>query len=107
MRRFYENVCTDAEALRFSAVCEICEKKLYGARVPFLCRNVRTLARCENGKANKLSQALYNRAKANSTQLIAMKLNQCLRCRSWVCDACFDNDDAVGVCNDCSKKDGR
>ncbi len=103
MRQFYERILVDTETFRFSARCKICGKKEYGAKVPILCRSVRTLARCEKGKANKLRQALYNRAKANSTQLIAMKMNQCRHCNQWVCDDCYDNEDSLGACSECSK----
>ncbi len=105
MRQFYENVRVDAESLRFCAECESCAKKEYGAKVPILCRSVRTLARCEKGKANKLSQTLYNHAKANSTQLLAMKMNQCRHCNKWVCDSCYDNADEYGACSKCKKSE--
>ncbi len=103
MRKFYKNVGVDAETLHFCAECSICGKKEYGVKVPVLCRSVRTLARCEKGKANKLSQASYNRAKAKSTQLLAMKMNKCRHCYAWVCDNCYDADDLLGACVECSK----
>ncbi len=105
MRQFYKNVGADAETLQFCAECEICGKKEHGTKIPFLCRSVRTLARCEKGKANKLSQALYNHAKANSTQLLAMKMNKCQHCYIWVCDNCYDAEDSFGACSKCSKQE--
>ena len=89
------------ETLQFCAECEICGKKEYGFKIPFLCRSIRTLARCEKGTANKISQGLYNRAKANATQMIAIKMNQCRQCRLWVCDSCYNNNDALGICRHC------
>ena len=105
MRQFYKNVKLDAETMRFCAECEICGKKEYGLKIPFLCRGIRTLTRCEKGTANKISQALYNRAKANSTQVIAIKMNQCKHCYLWVCDNCYDNKDEYGAGSKCEKKE--
>ncbi len=104
MRQFYKNVEVDALTFYFCTRCEICGKKEYGVKIPVLCRSVRTLARCEKGEANKVSQALYNRAKAKSTQLIAMKMNKCQHCCLWVCDNCYNTEDSFGACNECSKK---
>ncbi len=103
MRQFYKNVKLDTETLHFCAECEICCKKEYGVKIPILCRSIRTLARCEKGKANKISQALYNRAKANSTQLLAMKMNKCQHCGLWVCDKCYDAEASFGTCSKCSE----
>ncbi len=105
MRQFYKNVKVDTETLHFCAECEICATKEYGTKIPILCRSVRILARCEKGKAGKLCQALYNRAMANSTQLIAMRLNQCRHCHKWVCDSCYDNADEYGACSKCKKSE--
>lgn len=104
MKELYKQVKADAEALRFLVACEICGKKIYGEKIPLFCRGARTLARCKIGKANKLSQRAFNRAKANSTQLIALSFNQCRRCYRWVCDGCFDCTDPDGVCKTCSEK---
>ncbi len=101
MRQFYKNIGVNAETLHFYAKCENCGKKEYGLKLPFLCRSIKTLALCEMGKANKLSQALYNRAKAISTQLIAMKMNKCQHCHSWVCDNCYNAEDSSGACIKC------
>ncbi len=103
MRQFYKNVKVDTETLQFCAECEICKKKEYGLKIPVLCRSIKTLARCEKGKANKICRSLYNRAKANSTQIIAIKMNQCKRCHSWVCDNCFISEDEYGACTGCRK----
>ena len=107
IRRCFRNVKVDTETLRFYAEREICGKKEYGVKVSILCRSVRTLARCEKGKANKLSQTLYNHTKTNSTQLIAIKLNQCRHCYKWVCNNCYDNSDTLGICSKCSETEKR
>lgn len=104
MKHFYERVRVDAETLRFYAKCPICGKKQHGARIPLVCRSVRTLARCAKGRANRISQKAFNHTKANSTQLLAMQFNQCRRCYRWVCDDCYDAADALGGCRDCSQK---
>jgi len=106
MRKFYKNVRPDTETMRFCAECEICRKREYGLKIPVLCRSIRTLARCEKGTANKISRGLYNRAKANSTQVIAMKMNQCRNCYKWVCDNCYISEDEYGACTGCRKKEG-
>jgi len=105
MKQFYEHVRVDAETLRFYAECPICGKKQYRARIPFMCRSVRTLAKCAKGRANRLSQTSYNHTKAAAVQRLAMHFNQCRHCFRWVCDACYDADDAEGACRDCSAKD--
>ena len=103
MKQFYEHIHVDAETLRFYAACPICGIKQYGARIPLLCRSVRTLARCVKGKANKISQTAFNHTKANTTQQLAIQFNQCRYCYRWVCDACFDISDDLGACRDCSE----
>ena len=105
MKQFYEQVRVDAETLRFYTECPICSKKQYGARIPLICRSVRTLARCANGRANKLSQATFNHTKATATQQLAIQFNQCRHCYRWVCDDCYDITDALGACRDCSRKE--
>ncbi len=102
MRQFYEHIRVDAETLHFYAACEICGKKQFGTRIPMFCRRVQTLAKCAKGKANKLSQALFNHAKATSTQLLAIHFNQCRHCYNWVCDDCYDIGDELGACRNCS-----
>ncbi len=105
MKQFYEQVRVDAETLRFYAECPICGKKQYGARIPLICQSVRTLARCADGRANKLSQATFNHTKATATQQLAIQFNQCRYCYRWVCDDCYDITDAFGACRDCSRKE--
>ena len=107
MKLFYKRIRVDAETLRFYAECPICGKKQYGAKIPLICRSVRTLARCENGRANKLSQSAFNRAKVKATQQLALRFNQCRHCYQWVCDDCYDNTDALGACRDCFQKNER
>ena len=103
MRQFYEYVHVDAEALRFSAVCPICGSRQYAVRIPLMCRSVRTLAKCAKGNGNRVSQALFNHAKAASVQQLAMlHFNQCRHCFRWVCDECYESDNADGVCRDCA-----
>ena len=104
MKQFYEHVRVDAETLRFYTKCPICGKKLYGAKIPFICRSVRTLAKCKKSKANKIYQTTFNHAKANATQLLAMQFNQCRHCFKWVCDKCYDSTDTLGACRDCQTK---
>ena len=101
MRQFYEQVRVDGETLRFYAQCPICGKKQYGARIPLMCRSVRTLAKCAKGQANKLSQTIYNHAKATSVQQLALQFNQCRNCYRWVCDDCYDISGSDGACRDC------
>ena len=105
MKQFYEHIRVDAEMLHFYAECPICGKKQYGAGIPLICRSVRTLARCAKGKANKISQAAFNHAKANATQQLALQFNQCRYCYRWVCDDCYDPTDVLGACRDCSQKE--
>ena len=97
-------VRVDAETLRFYAQCPICGKKQYGARIPLMCRSVRTHAKCAKGRANKLSQTIYNHAKATAVQQLAMYFNQCRHCYQWVCDKCYDINESDGACRDCSAK---
>ena len=104
MRQFYEHVRVDKETLRFSVSCPICGKREYGMQLPFLCRGIRILARCEKGKANKLSQRIYNQTKANAVQQLAMHFNQCRSCYRFVCDDCYDVADSEGACKECVKK---
>ena len=104
MKQFYEHIRVDAEKLRFYIRCEICGKKQYGEKIPVICRNVRTLLRCTEGRANKISQAVFNHTKANATQLLAMHFNQCRHCYRWVCDDCYDITDSKGICIECSHK---
>lgn len=104
MRQFYKQVRVDAETLRFYAQCPICGKKQYGARIPLMCRSVRTLAKCTKGRANKFSQTIYNHAKATAVQQLAMYFNQCRHCYQWICDKCYDINDSDGACRDCSAK---
>ncbi len=103
MKQFYKQVRVDAEALCFCVRCDVCGKELHGMKIPLFCRSVRTLARCENGKANRMSQSIYNHAKANATQLLAMRFNQCRHCYRWVCDECYDTTDVIGACKKCSQ----
>ena len=105
MKQFYEHIRVDAETLRFYAKCPICGKKQYGVRIPLICRSVRTLARCAGGRANRFSQSAFNHAKANATQQLAMRFNQCRLCYQLVCDDCYDSTDALGACRDCSQKE--
>ena len=107
MKLFYKRIRVDAETLRFYAECPICGKKQYGAKIPLICRSVRTLARCANGRANKLSQSAFNHAKVKATQQLALRFNQCRHCYQWVCDDCYDNTDALGACRDCFQKNER
>lgn len=102
MKQFYEHIRVDAETLRFYVKCPICGRKQYGAKIPLSCRKIRTLARCAKGKANKLSQTAFNHAKANATQQLAMLVNHCRHCYKWVCDNCYDSNDFIGACRDCS-----
>lgn len=104
MRQFYEHIRVDAEALSFSAECAICGRKQYAVKLPLGCRNVRTLSGCVSGKANKISQTAFNHAKANATQQLALRFNQCRYCYRWVCDDCYDSTDTLGACRDCSKE---
>ena len=104
MKQFYEHIRVDGETLRFSVKCPICGKKQYGAKIPLLCRSVRTLAKCGDGTANRFSQRAFNHAKANATQQLAIRFNQCRHCYRLVCDDCYDNTDALGACMDCSHK---
>ena len=104
MKQFYEHIRVDTETLRFYAMCPICGKKQYGAKIPLMCRSVRTLARCTKGMANKICQTAFNRTKANTTQQLAMQFNQCRHCYKWVCDECYDSTDSLGACRDCSQK---
>ena len=101
MKLFYKRIRVDAETLRFYAECPICGKKQYGAKIPLICRSVRTLARCANGRANKLSQSAFNHAKVKATQQLALKFNQCRHCLNWACDNCYDASDTVGSCKQC------
>ena len=101
MKQFYEHVRVDAETLRFYAECPICGKKQYGARIPLVCRSVRTLARCVKGKANTVSQSAFNHTKATATQQLALQFNQCRNCYRWVCDDCYDISGSDGACRDC------
>jgi len=103
MKQFYEHVRVDAETLRFYVSCHICGKKEYGNRIPIICRSVKTLARCVHGNANRISQSVFNHAKANATQLLAMHFNQCRYCYNWVCDECYDIADSNGACISCSR----
>lgn len=105
MKQFYEHVRIDAETLRFHVQCHICGRKQYGSGLPLICRSVKTLAKCAKGKASKFKQAMFNRAKANATQLLAIHFNQCRCCYQWVCDACYDSTAADGACLNCSQKE--
>jgi len=105
MKQFYELVLVDEESLRFYAKCSICGRKQYAAKLPILCRGIRTLARCKNGKANRLSQSAFNHRKAASVQLLAICFNQCRHCFRWVCDDCYDIDHANGACRNCSQSE--
>ena len=107
MKLFYKRIRVDAETLRFYAECPICGKKQYGARIPLICRSVRTLARCADGRANKLSQSAFNHAKVKATQQLALRFNQCRHCFQCVCDDCYDSTDAFGACRDCFHKNER
>jgi len=107
MKLFYKRIRVDAETLRFYAECPICGKKQYGAKIPLICRSVRTLARCANGRANKLSQSAFNHAKVKATQQLALRFNQCRHCFQCVCDDCYDSTDAFGACRDCFHKNER
>ena len=104
MKQFYEHIHVDAETLRFYAACPICGKKQYGRKIPLICRSVRTLARCVNGKADKICQSAFNHAKANAALKLAIQFNQCRHCYQCVCDDCYDIADALGACRDCSKR---
>ena len=104
MKLFYKRIRVDAETLRFYAECPICGKKQYGAKIPLICRSVRTLARCADGRANKLSQSAFNHAKVKATQQLALKFNQCRHCFQCVCDDCYDSTDAFGACRNCVQK---
>ena len=104
MKLFYKRIRVDAETLRFYAECPICGKRQYGAKIPLICRSVRTLARCANGRANKLSQSAFNHAKVKATQQLALRFNQCRHCFQCVCDDCYDSTDAFGACRDCFQK---
>ena len=104
MRRFYEHVQVDRETLQFSAQCPICGKMQYGLKLPFRLRSIRTLAKCEKGTAGKIRQRVYNHAKSNSVQVIAMLFNQCRHCYRWVCDDCYDISDPDGTCRECMKQ---
>lgn len=105
MRQFYEHIRVDAETLRFCTHCPICDSKRYGAKIPMVCRSVKTLARCVTGTAGRLSQWAFNRAKANATQQLAIQFNQCRHCYRWVCDGCYDSEDSIGACRECSQND--
>lgn len=104
MKQFYEHIRVDAETLRFYVKCPICGKKQYGTKIPFNCRRIRTLARCAKGRAGKFNQTIFNHAKANATQQLAMLFNHCRYCYQWVCDKCYDVTDADSACRDCSLK---
>ena len=104
MKLFYKQIRVDAETLRFYAECPICGKKQYGAKIPLICRSVRTLARCAGGRANKISQATFNHAKVKATQQLSLRFNQCRHCFQCVCDDCYDSTDAFGACRNCAQK---
>lgn len=103
MKRFYGQIRVDGETLRFYTRCPICGRKQHGARLPLLCRSVKTLARCEKGSGGRLSQSAFNHTKANATRQLAMRFNLCPRCCRWVCDECYDSTDSPGSCRDCSQ----
>lgn len=106
MRHFYERVHVDPDTLRFYAACPICGRKYYAARVPLLCRGVRTFAKCAKGKANRISQSLFNHAKANSVHQLPLRhFNQCRGCLRLVCDDCYDISHSDGACRECSQKE--
>ena len=56
------------------------------------------------GKANKLSQRIYNQTKATSVQQLAIHFNQCRYCYRFVCDDCYDVADSEGACKECAEK---
>ena len=105
MRHFYERVHVDPETLHFYAACPICGRKYYAAKIPLLCRGVRTLAKCAKGKADRISQSLFNHAKANSVQQLTLRhFNQCRDCFRLVCDDCYDISDSDGACRECLQR---
>ena len=104
MKQFYERIRVDVETLHFYAACPVCGKKQYGGKIPLLCRSVRTLARCFNGRAGALCQTVFNHAKANATLLLAIRFNQCRYCGQLVCDDCYDSADDLGACRDCAQR---
>lgn len=104
MKQLFEHIRVDAETLRFYAQCSVCGKKQYGAKIPIICRRVKTLSRCAKGKAGRLSQSAFNHAKAASVQFIAMEFNLCRNCFQWVCDNCYDINNDGWQCMNCSQK---
>ncbi len=105
MRQFYELVGVDTDNLRFFAQCHVCGAKVYDVKIPFMCRSVRSFARCAKGKAGKLRQFGYNRSKANAVQRLAIHFNQCRRCNGWVCDECYDAEASDGACKNCTHRE--
>ncbi|MBE6933004.1 MAG: hypothetical protein E7464_06475 [Ruminococcaceae bacterium] len=103
MRQFYQSVRVDAESLRFYYQCSICGRMQYGEKLPLLCRGVRALARCAVGKGG-MSQRVFNRAKVQAVQQLALQFNQCRYCLRWVCDECYDMDHTDGICCTCTQE---
>ena len=101
MRRFYEQVRADDTTFYFYTECAICRKRKYGRRLPFLCRSKKLLQRVEHGGGG-LRKKLYNRCHAGAVQELALQLNRCDSCGSWVCDDCFRNSGADGRCALCA-----
>ena len=106
MKRFYNNIRPDEESLRFYCECECCGKRMIGERLPLLCRDVRTLARCKAGTAGAWKQKRYNKAKIKTYSKLILKFNLCQHCFKFVCDGCFDISDDLGACCECSQKKG-
>ena len=102
MKPLYQTLRVDAERLRFAVTCPLCGRVEYGPGLPLVCRGVRILARCMAGRADRWRQSVFNHARADAVQQLALRLNQCHICHRWVCDGCYKNNREDGICTACS-----
>ena len=85
MKQFYEHIRVDAETLRFYAMCLICGKKQYGAKIPLICRggenSCQVRWRCgKQAKSNGLQprKGKCNAAACHKVQSVPILLSACM-----------------------------
>ncbi len=101
LREFFEQVKVDKKKKRFFVSCPVCNKRHYGAKLPFLCRVIGMPELTENGRAGFFRRRAYRKCHVVAVQALSRDYNYCCYCGEWVCDDCFGKGEADDRCIRC------
>lgn len=101
MQRLYAQIRVDETKLRYYAACPQCGARRYAGKLPASCPRT-LLPELAAGTAEPRRQRAYHRGARIAARRLARYFNRCRLCAQWVCDACYDVEDDLGACRQCS-----